>query len=102
RAPAVSISPAHVGSLPAALTDLTSVITNAQGQVGGPFMASIPAGPAGWGSYDYTPVPSAGTFTISNSLASASHNALESLQAVDRESASRLSPKTLTPPQIAS
>ena len=66
-ASAVSIYSAHVGSLPAALTDLTSVITNAQGQVGGPFLASIPNGPAGWGSYVYTPVPSAGTFTISNS-----------------------------------
>jgi type II secretion system protein G len=66
-ASAVSIYSAHVGSLPAALTDLTSVITNAQGQVGGPFMASIPAGPAGWGTYVYTPVQSAGTFTISNS-----------------------------------
>jgi type IV pilus assembly protein PilA len=66
-ASAVSIYSAHVGSLPAALTDLTSVITNAQGQVGGPFMASIPTGPAGWGTYVYTPVQSAGTFTISNS-----------------------------------
>jgi type IV pilus assembly protein PilA len=66
-ASAVSIYSAHVGSLPAALTDLTTVITNAQGQVGGPFMASIPAGPAGWGTYVYTPVQSAGTFTISNS-----------------------------------
>jgi len=66
-ASAVSIYSAHVGSLPAALTDLTSVITNAQGQVGGPFMASIPAGPAGWGTFVYTPVQSAGTFTISNS-----------------------------------
>ena len=66
-ASAVSIYSAHVGSLPAALTDLTSVITNAQGQVGGPFMASVPAGPAGWGTYVYTAVQSAGTFTISNS-----------------------------------
>ena len=66
-ASAVSIYSAHVGSLPAALTDLTTVITNAQGQVGGPFMASIPAGPAAWGTYVYTPVQSAGTFTISNS-----------------------------------
>jgi type IV pilus assembly protein PilA len=66
-ASAVSIYSAHVGSLPAAVTDLTTVITNAQGQVGGPFMASIPAGPAAWGTYVYTPVQSAGTFTISNS-----------------------------------
>jgi hypothetical protein len=30
-------------------------------------MASIPSGPAGWGSYAYTAVVTAGTFTISNS-----------------------------------
>src|SRR6266478_6573466 len=41
-ASAVSIYSAHVGSLPAALTDLTSVITNAQGQAGGPFLATVP------------------------------------------------------------
>ncbi len=50
-----------------ALTDLTSVVTNSTGQIAGPFMASIPAGPAGWGTYVYTPVASAGTFTVSNS-----------------------------------
>ena len=66
-ASAVSIYSAHVGALPAALTDLTSAVTNSLGQVGGPFMASIPAGPAGWGTYVYTPVATAGTFTISNS-----------------------------------
>ncbi len=63
----VSIYSAHTGSLPTALTSLTSVITNSLGQPGGPFMASIPNGPAGWGTYVYTPVASAGTFTISNS-----------------------------------
>ena len=66
-ASAVSIYSAHVGSLPTALTALTTAVTNSLGQVGGPFMASIPAGPAGWGTYVYTPVQSAGTFTISNS-----------------------------------
>ncbi len=66
-ASAVSIYSAHVGSLPTALTALTTAVTNSLGQVGGPFMASIPAGPAGWGTYVYTPVASAGTFTISNS-----------------------------------
>ena len=66
-ASAISIYSAHVGSLPAALTDITSAVTNAAGQVAGPFMASIPNGPAGWGSYVYTPVASAGTFTVSNS-----------------------------------
>src|SRR5216683_800619 len=66
-ASAVSIYSAHTGSLPGALTALTTVITNSLGQPGGPFMAPIPNGPAGWGTYVYTPVASAGTFTISNS-----------------------------------
>jgi type II secretion system protein G len=66
-ASAVSIYSAHMGSLPTALTDLTSSVSNSQGQVAGPFMATIPAGPAGWGTYIYTPVASAGTFTVSNS-----------------------------------
>ena len=44
-ASAVSIYSAHVGSLPTALTDLTSVVTNSLGQAGGPFMASVPSGP---------------------------------------------------------
>ena len=66
-ASSISIYSAHMGSLPTALTDLTSAVSNSQGQVTGPFMANIPAGPAGWGTYVYTPVASAGTFTVSNS-----------------------------------
>jgi type II secretion system protein G len=66
-ASSISIYSAHMGSLPTALTDLTSAVSNSQGQVAGPFMANIPAGPAGWGTYVYTPVASAGTFTVSNS-----------------------------------
>src|SRR6476660_1924839 len=65
-ASAVSIYSALMGTLPTALTNLTSVVTNSLGQPGGPFMASVPAGPAGWGTYVYTQVAS-GTFTISNS-----------------------------------
>jgi len=65
-ASAVSIYSAHMGTLPTALTDLTSVVTNTLGQAGGPFMASVPSGPAGWGTYAYTSSTS-GTFTISNS-----------------------------------
>jgi type IV pilus assembly protein PilA len=64
-ASAVSIYSAHVGSLPAALADLTSVVTNSLGQPGGPFMASIPTGPAGWSTYSYNSTTS-GTFTITN------------------------------------
>src|SRR5260370_14679462 len=58
-ASAVSIYSAHVGSLPGNLTDLTSVITNAQGQAGGPFLASVDPESAGWGkSYDLGGPPS--------------------------------------------
>ena len=42
-ASAVSIYSAHMGTLPTALTNLTSVVTNSLGQPGGPFMASVPA-----------------------------------------------------------
>ena len=52
-ASAVSIYSAHMGSLPAALTNLTSVVTNTLGQTAGPFMASVPTGPAGWAAYDH-------------------------------------------------
>src|SRR6267142_2200082 len=66
-ASAVSIYSAHHGNIPTTLAELTSAATNTLGQMGGPFMASIPSGPSGWGSYNYAPVVSAGTFTISNS-----------------------------------
>ena len=66
-ASAVSIYAAHMGTLPTALTDLTTVATNSQGQSAGPFMASVPTGPVGWGSYTYSANASAGTFTITNS-----------------------------------
>ena len=65
-ASAVSIYSAHMGAIPTALTDLTSPATNAQNQVAGPFMASIPSGPTGWGAYAYSPVATAGTFTVTN------------------------------------
>jgi len=54
-----------LGTLPGALTDLSSVVTNTQGQAGGPFMSSVPSGPAGWGTYAYTSTAS-GTFTVTN------------------------------------
>ena len=65
-ASAVSIYSAHMGTLPGALTDLTTVVTNSLGQPGGPFLASVPSGPAGWGAYAYASTTS-GTFTITNS-----------------------------------
>jgi hypothetical protein len=55
-----------MGTLPGALTDLTSVVTNGMGQPGGPFMASVPSGPSGWGTYGYAS-STTGTFTITNS-----------------------------------
>ncbi len=70
-ASAVSIYSAHHGTIPTTLAQLTSAATNSLGQlggqVGGPFMASVPAGPAGWGAYGYVPNATAGTFVITNS-----------------------------------
>jgi type IV pilus assembly protein PilA len=62
---AASIYGAHMGVVPTALTQLTAVVTNAQNQVAGPFMASVPAGPSGWSIYSYTADTSTGVFTIS-------------------------------------
>jgi type II secretion system protein G len=68
-ASAVSIYTAHMGSLPAALSALTTQATNGLNQVAGPFMGSVPVPPPGgspaWGStYTYTPNAAAGTFTV--------------------------------------
>jgi len=65
---AVSLFTAHMGALPAALTDLTQATTNGLGQTAGPFMASIPTPPPGgspaWsGTYTYTS-SSTGTFSV--------------------------------------
>ena len=67
---AISIYAAHMGTLPAALTDLTGQVTNGLNQVAGPFMGSVPAPPPGgnpaWStSYAYVPNAAAGTFTVS-------------------------------------
>jgi len=66
---AVSIFTAHMGTLPAALTDLTQQTTNGLGQTAGPFVANVPTPPPGgspaWsGTYTYTS-SSTGTFSIS-------------------------------------
>jgi hypothetical protein len=53
-----------MGNNPPALNDLTQTVLNAQGQTAGPFMAAIPAPPAGWSSYAYN-TSADGTFTIS-------------------------------------
>ena len=65
-ASAVSIYSAHMGNVPASLGLLTATASNGQGQTAGPFMAAIPATPAGWSTpYTYAPNTSAGTFSIS-------------------------------------
>jgi hypothetical protein len=56
-----------MGNVANALTDLTAVASNGQGQTAGPFMASIPAPPTGWQAYQYSPNSAAGTFNISAS-----------------------------------
>ena len=70
-ASAVSIFQAHMGSLPPALTDLTTTASNAQGQVAGPFLASVPLPPNGsppWTSYGAGYVARTdGTFSLSAS-----------------------------------
>jgi len=56
-----------MGTLPGALTDLSSAAVNGLNQSAGPFMASVPAPPPGgtpsWGAYTYTS-STAGTFSI--------------------------------------
>ena len=66
-ASSVSLYAAHMGSLPASLTALTSAAVNGLNQSAGPFMASVPTPPPGgspaWGNYTYTS-STAGTFSI--------------------------------------
>ena len=66
-ASAVSLYAAHMGTLPTALTDLSSAAVNGLNQSAGPFMASVPNSPPGgspaWGAYTYTS-STAGTFSI--------------------------------------
>ncbi len=65
---AIAIFSAHMGALPAALTDLTQQTTNGLGQAAGPFVARVPTPPPGgspaWsGAYTYTS-SSTGTFSV--------------------------------------
>jgi type II secretion system protein G len=64
---AVSVYNAHMGTLPTALTDLTSVATNTSGETAGPFMAAVPASPSGWAAYAYVAGTATGAFTVSTS-----------------------------------
>ena len=63
-ASAVGVYGAHMGTIPSALTQLTTTVTNAQGNRAGPFMNSVPIPPGGWAAYAYV---SAGTYTITSS-----------------------------------
>ena len=68
-ASAISLYNAHMGTLPTALTDLTSAPTNGLNQTAGPFLSTVPVPPPGgspaWAaSYTYTPNAGAGTFSI--------------------------------------
>ena len=66
-ASAVSIYAAHMTVTPTTLSDLTSMVTNSLGQVGGPFMGSVPTAPAGWSAYAYTSNTTNGVFSITTS-----------------------------------
>jgi type II secretion system protein G len=66
-ASAIGVYGSHMGQIPTALTQLTSVATNGQGLSAGPFVAAVPAAPGGWLDYTYTPNTAAGTFTITTS-----------------------------------
>ena len=63
---AVVIYSAHMNVVPAALTDLTGVVTNSLGQTAGPFLALVPPVPSGWSAYAYTSDSASGTFAISS------------------------------------
>jgi type II secretion system protein G len=68
-ASAVSMYQAHTGSMPAALTDLTVTVSNAQNQTAGPFLNSLPTVPGGgsptWSAYVLT-TNANGTFSLSS------------------------------------
>jgi prepilin-type N-terminal cleavage/methylation domain-containing protein len=63
-ASAVVVFSAHVGALPAALTNLTSA-TVVGGISAGPFISPIPTPPTGWSVYTYA-AGAAGSFTITS------------------------------------
>jgi len=66
-ATAVKAYAAHMGTLPAALTALTTTATNRLNWSAGPFMPSVPRPPSGgtpaWGAYTYTS-STTGTFSL--------------------------------------
>src|ERR687888_1906983 len=74
-ASAVVVYSAHVGVLPAALTDLSSSVSNAQGIYAGPFISPIPTPPnSTWNAYAKSEGPSVG-YAITTS-SSADHSTI--------------------------
>ena len=69
-AAAVKAYAAHMGTLPAAMTALTSTATNRLNWSAGPFMPLVPrppsAGTPAWGTYTYTS-STTGTFSVTAS-----------------------------------
>ena len=63
-ATAVSVYAAHVGTLPGALAELTTVVTNGQGYVAGPFILALPVAPSGWTPYAYAGTAATLAFSI--------------------------------------
>ncbi len=63
-ASAATMYSAHMGNIPAAITDLTVNTTNAQGFTAGPFLGAVPTQPGGWAAYSYATAAN-GTFTVS-------------------------------------
>jgi Tfp pilus assembly protein PilE len=65
-ASAASMYVSHMGAAPPTLAALTAPAVNLDGDSVGPFIASLPAPPAGWAAYAYTS-SSTGTFSIATS-----------------------------------
>ena len=63
-ASSISQFQAHMGSLPAVLTDLTQATVNSQNLSAGPFLGEVPAPPQNWAAYTYAANQNAGTFSI--------------------------------------
>jgi len=67
---AVNLYKAHMGTLPGALTALTTAAVNGRNESAGPFVTSIPVpsweGSPAWGLYTYTS-STVGTFSITAS-----------------------------------
>ena len=63
---AVVVYAAHMGVMPAAITDLTSSVSNPQGVYAGPFLAGTITPPQTWVDYNYTDNGD-GTFTVTSS-----------------------------------